>query len=151
MLSCMSSMYIFDISSLSNMLLCDLVTKLCLTLVTPWVAACQAPLYMGFPRQGYWSGLPFPSPGYLPNPGIEPTSPALQQSSTMQVDSLPTKPPGKLLANVSFANIFSHSVGYLHFLIVSFSVQKFFSWIWSRLFIFAFVSLVQEIDLKKYS
>ena len=55
------------------------------------------------------------------------------------------------LANVSFANIFSHSVGCLHFLIVSFSVQKFFSWIWSHLFIFAFVSIAQEIDLKKYS
>jgi len=39
--------------------------------VTPWTAACQAPLSMGFPRQEYWSGLPFPSPGDLPNPGIE--------------------------------------------------------------------------------
>ena len=40
----------------------DLVTKLCLTLVTPWIVACQAPLSMGFPRQEYWSVLPFPSP-----------------------------------------------------------------------------------------
>ena len=39
--------------------------------VTPWTAACQAPLSMGFPRQEYWSGLPFPSPGDLPDPGIE--------------------------------------------------------------------------------
>ena len=54
-----------------------LVAKLRLTLSTPWAAACQAPLSMGFPRQEYWSGLPFPSPGDLPDPGIEPTSPAL--------------------------------------------------------------------------
>ena len=40
--------------------------------VTPWTTACQAPLSMGFPRQDYWSGLPFPSPGDLPDPGIEP-------------------------------------------------------------------------------
>ena len=47
--------------------------------VTPWTVARQAPLSMGFSRQEYWSGLPFPSPGYLPNPGIEPRSPALQE------------------------------------------------------------------------
>ena len=50
---------------------------------------CQAPLFMGFPRQEYWSGLPFPSPGDLPESGIEPGSPALQ------ADSLPAEPPGK--------------------------------------------------------
>jgi len=44
--------------------------------VTPWTVACQAPLSMGFPRQEYWSGLPFPSPD-LPDPEIEPMSPAL--------------------------------------------------------------------------
>jgi len=49
-----------------------LVAKSCLTLVIPWTAACQAPLSMGFSKQGYWSGLPFPSPGYLPDPGIKP-------------------------------------------------------------------------------
>ena len=51
--------------------------------VTPWTVACQAPLSMGFSRQEYWSGLPFPSLRDLPNPGIKPESPALQ------VDSLP--------------------------------------------------------------
>ena len=61
-----------------------LVAKLCLTLATSWTAAYQAPLSMGFSRQAYWSGLPFPSPGDLPDPGIEPRSPALQ------ADSLPT-------------------------------------------------------------
>ena len=43
-----------------------------------WTVACQAPPSMGFSRQEYWSGLPFPSPGDLPDPGIEPVSPALQ-------------------------------------------------------------------------
>ena len=47
----------------------------------PWTVACQAPLSMGFPRQEYWSGFPFPSPGVLPDPGIPPASPALQEDS----------------------------------------------------------------------
>ena len=47
------------------------------TFATPWTIDHQAPLSMGFPRQEYWSGLPFPSPGDLPDPGIETTSPAL--------------------------------------------------------------------------
>ena len=55
-----------------------LVTKSCLTLATPWTVACQAPLSMGFSWQECWSGLPFPSPGDLPEPGIEPRSPTLQ-------------------------------------------------------------------------
>ena len=46
-------------------------------LVTPWTVACQSPLSMGFPRQEYWSGLPFPPLRHLVNPGIEPASPAL--------------------------------------------------------------------------
>ena len=45
--------------------------------VTPWTVAPQAPLSIGFSRQKYWSGLPFPSPGNLPDPGIEPESPTL--------------------------------------------------------------------------
>ena len=56
---------------------------------TPWKVAYQAPLSMGFSRQEYWSGLLFPSPGNLPNPGIEPRSPALQ------TDALPSESPGK--------------------------------------------------------
>ena len=58
-----------------------LVTKLCPTLETPWIVASQAPLSMELSRQEYWSGLPFPSPGDLPNPGIEPWSPVLQVDS----------------------------------------------------------------------
>ena len=56
---------------------------------TPWSIAHQAPLSMGFSREEYWSGLPFPSPGDLPNPGIEPRSPALQAYA------LTSEPPGK--------------------------------------------------------
>ena len=61
-----------------------LVAKLCPTLAIPWIVACQAPLSMGFSRQEYWSGLPFPSPEDLPDPGIKLRSPALQ------ADDLPT-------------------------------------------------------------
>ena len=56
---------------------------------TPWSVAYKAPLSMEFPRQEYWSGLPLPSPGHLPHPGIEPRSPALQ------ADYLLSEPPGK--------------------------------------------------------
>ena len=55
----------------------------------PWTIACQAPLSMEFSRQEYWSGLPFPPPGDLPDPGIKLRSPALQE------DSLLSEPPGK--------------------------------------------------------
>ena len=55
----------------------------------PWTVVYQASLSMGFSRQEYWSGLPFPSPGDLPDPGIEPRSPALQ------ADTLPSELPGK--------------------------------------------------------
>ena len=48
--------------------------------VTPWTGACQAPLSMGFPRQEYWNGLPYPSPGDRPNPGIKHRSPKLRQT-----------------------------------------------------------------------
>ena len=56
---------------------------------TLWTVACQAHLSMGFSRQEYWSGLPFPSPGDLPDPGIEPWSPALE------ADALTSEPPGQ--------------------------------------------------------
>ena len=60
-----------------------LVAKSCSTLGTPWTIACQGPLSMGFSRQAYQNGFPFPSPEDLPDPGIEPTTHALQ------VDYLP--------------------------------------------------------------
>ena len=58
-----------------------LVSKSCLTLCDPWTVALQAPLSMEFSRQKYWSGLPFLSLGDLPDPGIEPMSPAVQMDS----------------------------------------------------------------------
>ena len=61
--------------------------------VTPWTVAHQAPLSVGFSRQEYWSGQPFPSLGHLPNPGIKPGSP------TLQVDSFPSGPTGKPIKN----------------------------------------------------
>ena len=60
---------------------------------TPWTVTYQAPLSMGFSRQEYWSGLPFPSPRDLPDPGIESESPALQ------ADALTSEPPGKPKGN----------------------------------------------------
>ena len=63
--------------------------QVCWTLSDPWTVTHQAPLSTGFSRQEYWNELPFPSSGGLPNPGIEPKSPALQ------ADSLPSEPPGK--------------------------------------------------------
>ena len=75
-------------SSLLNITV--LVTQLCLALCDPRTTR-QAPLSMGFPRQEYWRGLPFPSPGGLSDPGIKPESLALQ------ADSLPYELPGKPL------------------------------------------------------
>ena len=62
---------------------------------TPWTVGHQAPLSMGFSRQEYWSGLPFSSPGDLPDPGIEPRSP------TLEADALTSEPPGKPLCWVN--------------------------------------------------
>ena len=61
---------------------------------TPSTVACQAPLSMEFPRQDYWSGLPFPSPGDLPDPEIKPRSPALE------ADALTSESPGKQVSNL---------------------------------------------------
>ena len=70
-------------------------------LAIPWAVACQALLSMEFSRQEYWSGLPLPSPGDLPNPGIEPGSPALQ------ADALTSEPPGKPILYILRLN-YSH-------------------------------------------
>ena len=87
--------FIFHI--FNNILSPLLVAQSCPTLVALWTVTYQAPLYMGFSRQGYWSGLPFPSPGDLPDPGIKPRSPALQ------ADALPSKPQGK--SSIIFNNM----------------------------------------------
>ena len=79
----------------SSLVCCCFVAKLCPTLVIPRTVASQAPLSTGFPRQEYWSELLLPSPGHLPDSGIEPTSLA------MQADSFTTEPPGKPLVDTS--------------------------------------------------
>ena len=70
---------------------------------TPWIVAYQAPPSIGFSRQEYWSGLPFPSPGDLPNPEIEPWS------FTLQADTLPSKPPGKPISFLGWPNTAENS------------------------------------------
>ena len=85
--------------------------------VTPWTVVCQAPLSMGFSRQEYWSRLPFPSPGDLPNSGIESASPALQ------VNSLPSESPGWSQQGKSIYNflyIQKHGLYYNNFHLYSF-------------------------------
>ena len=67
---------------------------------TPWTGAHQAPLSMEFPRQEYWTGLPFSSPGDLPDPGIKPVSPALQ------ADSLPLSHQGSPIWKIELSNKF---------------------------------------------
>ena len=75
-----------------------LVAKLCLTLATPWTVAHQAPLSMVFSRQEHWSVLPFPPPGDLPDPGIEPGFHALQADPLpTELQGKPNCPPGKRL------------------------------------------------------
>ena len=80
---------------LDRHLCCCLVAHLYL-FVTLWTVAHQAPLSMGFCRQEYWSGLSFPSPGDLPDPGIEPVSPALAGEFFI------TEPPGKPRSSLTF-------------------------------------------------
>ena len=61
-------------------------------IVNPWTVTCQAPLSVGFPRQEYWSELPFPPPGHLPNPGIKPMSP---EAPALAGAFFTIEPPGK--------------------------------------------------------
>ena len=79
----------------------------CVVFATPWTAARQSPLSVGFSRQEYWSGLPFPSPGDLPCPGTEPGSPALQ------ADSLPLAPPGKPKVCFTYCHFLPSTFPYL--------------------------------------
>ena len=83
-----AKLYYFEIGTSTQVSEVKLLSRVRL-FATPWTVAHQASLSMGFSRQEYWSGVPFPSPGDLPNPGIEPRSPALQ------ADALTSEPPGK--------------------------------------------------------
>ena len=75
---------------------------------TPWAVACQAPLSMGFPRQEYWSGLPFPFPGDFPNLGVVPASPALADGF------FTVEPPGKIYISYPYTHIYTHTYTHTH-------------------------------------
>ena len=101
--------------------MCVLSPALC----DPWTVACQAPLPMAFSRQEYWSGLPFPSPEDLPDPGIKPGSPAFQ------ADSLPSEPQAKpyvIRVNLYFLfyNIPLWDYIEVYFLLMNFWIVLFF-------------------------
>ena len=72
LLASLKSSYVFV--SLLCVCVCSCVLSCVRLFATPWIVACQAPLFMEVSRQEYWSGLPFPTPGDLPDPRIEPTS-----------------------------------------------------------------------------
>ena len=74
---------------------------------TTWIVAQQSPLSMGFSRQEYWNALPFPSPGYLPNPGTEATSPV---SPVLAGRFFTTEPPRKPITTVPMANRAAHCI-----------------------------------------
>ena len=88
----------FTLSNNEDLLL--LVTQLCLTVCNPMNSSPSGSPTMEFSKQEYWSGLPFPSPGDLPNPGIEPGL------SALQADSLPVEPPGKSKYKIYFIYIY---------------------------------------------
>ena len=92
-----------------------LVAKLNLSLVNPWTAVCQPPLSIGFPRQDYWSGLPFPSPGGLPDLGDEP------ESLTVASGFFTTEPPGKPTDSCTWPKLVLHDAVTLNLLVVWFS------------------------------
>ena len=87
--------------------------------------AHQAPLSMGFSRQEYWSGLPFPSPGDLPNPGIKPGSPALQADSLLSEPS--GKPDGTIRETIKF--VYTHTQAELICEVHRFKLCR-FSYMW---------------------
>ena len=83
--------------------------------VTPWTVAYQAPQFMEFSRWEYWSGLPFPPPWDLPDPGTEPRSPALQ------VDTLLSEPPGKASHCICISNYHNVHFKYLIILYINYA------------------------------
>ena len=92
MLRVTSLIILWIVSVMTHVCVCAQLLKHVQLFETPWTIACQAPLSMEFSRQEYWSGLPFPSPGDLPNPGIEPQS---LVSPALVGDLFTTASPGK--------------------------------------------------------
>ena len=136
-LICKCSLYILDSSPFACML-----SHVWLFAI-PWTVAHLAPLSMGFFRQEHWSGLPFPSPGDLPDSGIKPTS---HVSPALQADSLDTKPPGKPpFAVTHTTNILSFSVAGL---VMPFDVNVFW---WTEVLDFIVVQLISLLCLMPVS
>ena len=79
-----------------------------ISFVTPWAVACQTPLSLGFPRQEYWSRLPFPSPGDLPNPGIE------SESAALAGRFIVTEPSGNLMHTHTGTHAHTHTHTHTH-------------------------------------
>ena len=92
--------------------------------MTPWTVAHQAPLSMGFSRQEYWSGLPFPAPGDLPSPGIQPTS---LLSPALASGFFTTEPPGKPAAGGSWG-LFPHVLPTTSLVVVVWPGQDLRTW-----------------------
>ena len=95
---------VFPQTTICLIVCCCSVAKLCLTLCDPWTVAHQPPLSMGFSRQEYWSGLPFPSPEDLPDPRIEPVSPVWQGISCITNGFFTAEPPGEALVGMGLIN-----------------------------------------------
>ena len=95
----------------------SLVAKSCQTVVTLWTLTHWVHLSMEFPTQGYWSGLPFPSSGDLPNPGIEPTSSALQANSLpLSHQESPIQPMRQVLLYFLFTTVGTEAPSNSHYL-----------------------------------
>ena len=109
--------------------------------VTPWTAASQAPPFMGFSRQEYWSGVPFPSLGDLPDSGIESRSPSLQAAA------LPSKQPGKPLSKVNV--LINETLENSSILFCEDTVKE--SHLWTRKRALTKNQMCQCVDLKLFS
>ena len=90
---------------------------------TPGMVTCQAPLSMRFPRQEYWKGLPFPLPGDLPNPGIEPKSPTIL---ALQTDSLPLNQLGSPMSQQYILNKVSLNINTHKTRLCTYKLRKFY-------------------------
>ena len=91
---------LFDAQNTLSLLLLFSCSVVCDSFVTVWTVAYQAPVSLGFPRQEYWSGLPFPSPGDLPEPGINPMSLAVAGRF------FTAEPPGKPIPSLASTDLF---------------------------------------------
>ena len=114
--------FLLHLSVSVNQVLCVCVQSLScvLVFVTSWMVTHQAPVSVGFPRQEYWSELPFPSPGDLPNPGIDPTSLASPLAGGLFIAEPPGKPKQVLAEGIKLNPHLMKQTDLLHYVILSF-------------------------------